>query len=265
MSDMATLYFGHVFHRRLRPRRHELAYNVFYMLLDLDQLEATARTHRLFGHNRFNLFSFYDRDHGSGADKALRPWVVAQLERGGIDIGAGKISLLTFPRILGYVFVPLSIYYCHDAAGDLVAILYEVNNTFGDRHSYLIPVGSTNKRHVAHGCDKAFYVSPFVEVKGRYHFKMVRPGERLSVMIRESDNEGALITAAFTGYAQGFNDKQLIRAFFSYPLMTLKVTAAIHWQAIKLLLKGVKMVARPASPVSKVSTVPLARSPSVSE
>ncbi|MBI1260799.1 MAG: DUF1365 family protein [Rhizobiales bacterium] len=265
MTDNASLYFGHVFHRRLRPRKHELAYRVFYMLLDLDRLDETARASRLFGYNQARLFSFYDRDHGPGSDKPLRPWVVAQLARGGIEIGNGKISLLTFPRILGYVFVPLSIYYCHDEAGDLVAILYEVNNTFGDRHSYLIPVAAGAGSRIAHGCDKALYVSPFVEVKGRYHFKMVRPGDHLSVVIRESDAEGALITAAFTGDAKPFNDAQLARAFVSYPLMTLKVTAAIHWQALKLFIKGVKMVVRPAAPASPVSTVPLDRASSVSD
>lgn len=258
MQGAAQLYFGKVFHRRLRPQRHELAYRVFYMLLDIDRLAETDAGHRCFAYNRFGLFSFYDRDHGPGVSRPLRPWVEAQLARAGLALEGGRIDLLTFPRIFGFVFVPLSIYYCHNPAGDLVAVLYEVNNTFGDRHSYLIPVRDKATRLHAHECDKAFFVSPFVPVKGRYHFKLMQPGEQLSVVIRESDAEGALLSAAFTGQRQAFSDGALLGALVKYPLMTLKVVAAIHWQAALLFGKGLRVVDRPAAPAAPVSIQPSA-------
>ncbi|MGB5094073.1 MAG: DUF1365 domain-containing protein [Parvibaculum sp.] len=254
MSVAAQLYFGKVFHRRLRPKRHELSYRVFYMLIDIDHVSEIATRHRFFAYNRFGLFSFYDRDHGPSIDRPLRPWVEAQLARAGIlPGGGGHIDLLTFPRVLGFVFVPLSIYYCHDQAGDLAAVIYEVNNTFGDRHSYLIPVRNKSKRRHVHECDKAFFVSPFVPVKGRYHFKLTQPEAQLSVVIRESDESGALLTAAFTGERHDFSDKSLLLAFVKYPLMTLKIVVAIHWEAALLFRKGLGLIARSAAPSSPVS------------
>ena len=139
----SALYFGTVVHARFRPKRHDLRYRVFAMLLDLDELEALGRTSRLFSHNRFNLFSFLDRDHGPGDGQPLRQWITGVLVDAGIDIGRGAIRVLCYPRILGYVFNPLSIYFCHRPDGSLAAVLYEVNNTFGQRHSYLLPVSET--------------------------------------------------------------------------------------------------------------------------
>lgn len=264
MQDAAQLYFGKVFHRRLRPRRHELAYHVFYMLLDIDRLAEIDAQHHCFAYNRFGLFSFYDRDHGPGVARPLRPWVEAQLARAGLSLEGGRIQLLTFPRIFGFVFVPLSIYYCHNQAGDLCAVLYEVNNTFGDRHSYLIPVRDKRAQLHAHACDKAFFVSPFIPVKGRYHFKIMQPGEQLSVVIRESDADGTLLSAAFTGERQGFSDRMLLTALVKYPLMTVKVVAAIHWQAALLFAKGMRLVGRPAAPAAPV-TIQVSATSSVSE
>lgn len=255
-ETQSRLYEGKVFHRRLRPRVHALSYRVFYMALDLDELPSLARRSRFFAHNRFSLFSFHDRDHGDGSGKPLRMWVEAQLARAGIETGGGRILVLTFPRVLGYVFNPLSIYFCHRADGSLAAMLYEVNNTFGDRHSYLIPVADGEAQTVEQGCDKAFYVSPFIPVSGRYHFKVARPGTRFALTIRESDGEGALLTASFTGEARGFRDRDLLTAFLRHPLMTLKVVAGIHLEAAKLWRKGLRLAARPAAPVSPVTIVP---------
>lgn len=253
MQDAAKLYFGKVFHRRLRPVRHELAYRVFYMLLDIDRLAEINSRYRCFAYNRFGLFSFHDRDHGPGVSRPLRPWVEEQLARAGLALEGGRIYLLTFPRIFGFVFVPLSIYYCHNQAGDLRAVLYEVNNTFGDRHSYFIPLGDRLTRLHAHECDKAFFVSPFIPVKGRYHFKLMQPDAQLSVVIRESDADGALLSAAFVGQRHVFSDRSLLTALVKYPLMTFKVVAAIHWQAALLFGKGVRLVGRPAAPAAPVT------------
>lgn len=252
----SRLYSGLVFHKRLRPRTHELSYRVFYTLLDLDELPALSRRSRLFAHNRFSLFSFHDRDHGDGSGRPVRQWVEAQLMRAGIETG-GRILVLTFPRILGYAFNPLTLYFCHGGDGSLKAMLYEVNNTFGDRHSYLIPVADGNAATVTQECDKAFYVSPFIGVRGRYHFKLLRPGGRFVMTIRESDGEGALLTASFAGKAAPFSDRALLGAFFRHPLMTLKVMAGIHVEAFRLWRKGIRLTARPAAPASPVTIVPL--------
>ncbi|MFN4354405.1 DUF1365 domain-containing protein [Parvibaculum sp.] len=251
----SRLYEGEVFHRRLRPRVHTLSYRVFYMLLELDELETLSRQSWLFAHNRFSLFSFHDADHGDGSGGPLRPWIETQLGRAGIGIEGGRISVLCFPRVLGYVFNPISVYFCHRADGALAAILYEVNNTFGDRHSYLIPVEDGAAETLTQDCDKAFYVSPFLPVAGRYHFKLLRPGARFALTIRESDAEGPLLTASFAGRERAFRDRDLLAAFVRHPLMTLKVVAGIHIEAAKLSRKGFRLAARPAAPASPVTIV----------
>lgn len=254
----SRLYEGVVFHKRLRPRAHELSYRVFYMLLDLDELPGLARRSRLFAHNRLSLFGFHDRDHGDGSGRPVRQWVEAQLLRAGIDTRGGRILALCFPRILGYAFNPLTLYFCHRADGSLAAMLYEVNNTFGDRHSYLIPVedSAAETPTLTQECDKAFYVSPFIPVSGRYRFKLLRPGKRFAMTIRESDGEGALLSASFTGKAVPFGDAALLGAFFRYPLMTLKVIGGIHVEAFRLWRKGLRFAARPAAPAGPVTIVP---------
>lgn len=252
----SRLYPGRVFHRRLRPRVHELSYRVFYMLLDLDELPALHRRSRLFSHNGFSLFGFHDGDHGDGSGRPVRGWIEAQLARAGIETGGGRILALTFPRVLGYVFNPLTVYFCEREDGTLAAMLYEVNNTFGDRHSYLIPVADGRAEAVTQECEKAFYVSPFIPVGGRYRFKLLRPGARMALTIRESDEEGALLTASFAGEARAFTDGQLALAFLRHPLMTLKVVGGIHIEAFRLWLKGIRPAARPAAPASPVTIVP---------
>ncbi len=251
-----ALYRGHVMHRRLRPRRHRLAYRVFALLLDLDALPALDRRLRLFGHNRFALFSFHDRDHGPGEDRALRPWIEAQLSRAGIDLEGGTVRLLCYPRILGYQFNPLTVWYCHHADGSLRAILHEVHNTFGQRHSYLIPVSDPAAPVLRQSCAKGFYVSPFMTMDARYHFRLVPPGERIAVTIRQEDADGPILHAGFAGTHAPLTDRSLAAAFFRYPLMTVKIIAAIHWEALLLWRKGLRLVRRPPPPGTPVSIEP---------
>jgi len=248
----SALYFGTVTHQRLRPVRHELSYRVFSLLLDLDELPEIARRLRLLTHNRFNLFSFYDRDHGRRRDEALRPYVEGQLARAGIALAGGSIRVLSFPRVLGYVFNPLSIYFCHAVGGALRAILYEVSNTFGEQHSYLIPVTGADAL-VSQSCAKEFYVSPFMEMEGRYEFRLAPPGETVAVYIRQSDREGPILHASLAGTREDLSDANLARAFFSYPLMTVKVIGGIHFEALRLWRKGLKVLPHPAPPDDPVT------------
>ena len=244
----SALYFGTVVHRRLRPRRHALGYRVFAFLVDLDELPTLARQLRFFSHNRFNLFSIHDRDHGSRDGGAMRPFIEAALARAGIAPDGGAIRLLTFPRMLGYVFNPLSIYFCHRRDGSLRALLYEVRNTFGEMHAYLIPVRGTGGALVRQCCAKEFYVSPFLAMECRYAFRLAIPGERLAVTIRETDHDGPILHASLEGRRAALDDRALLGAFLRYPLMTLKVIAGIHWEALKLWRKGVGLVPHPPPP-----------------
>jgi len=255
MSGMHSAFFdGAVTHRRWRPRAHRLAYRVYAMLLDLDEVDGLARSVTGFSHNRFNLLSFWDKDHGPGDGSPLRPWLEAQLAKAGIDLAGGRVLLLTYPRVLGYVFSPLSVYFCHDAGGALVAIVYEVNNTFGERHCYLIPVTGTGAV-IRQRCRKAFYVSPFLPMEAQYAFRIRRPGERIGVAIRESDGEGVLLDAAFSGRRMPFTARACWRLFITRPLMTLKVLGGIQWHGFKLWRKNLPLHKRPSPPAEPVTIV----------
>lgn len=255
----SALYAGKVMHQRLRPRRHRLAYSMFSLLLDLDEIAGLASRLRLFAHNRFGLFSFHDRDYGDGSGRPLRAHVERQLAQGGIDCAGGPIRLLTMPRILGYAFNPISVYFCHRPDETLAAILYEVNNTFGQRHGYLIPVEDSAGGMVVQKCAKQLYVSPFMGMDMAYGFRVLPPGDRLALHITGSDAQGPLIFAAFSGARRPLTDATLLHAFVVYPLLTLKVTLGIHWEALLLWLKGVRLQTRPEPPQRPVTVVGGAR------
>ena len=252
----SALFRGRVVHQRFAPKAHSLNYRMFQGLFDLDELPALSRDLKLFSHNRFNLFSFFDRDHGDGR-LGLRSYVEEVLLTAGIDIAGGPIRLLCMPRILGHVFNPLSLYYCHRSDGSVAAVLYEVNNTFGQRHSYLIEAQAGPDGILNQACDKRFYVSPFMSMDMTYDFTLTTPGKAISTTIHGADAAGQrLITAIFSGHREAITDKALIKAFFAYPLLTLKVVAAIHWEAAKLFAKGVSLRARPPAPARAVTTAP---------
>lgn len=237
----SALYAGRVVHARLRPKRHRLSYRVFSLLIDLDEVGALGEGLKMFGHNRPAIFSFHDRDHGDGGAN-LRAWVLAQLGAAGAAPAAPRIEVLCYPRILGYVFNPLTVYFCRDG-GDLRAILYEVHNTFGEKRTYVIRV-APGANVVEQSCGKEMYVSPFVPMDCSYDFHIEPPADRVRIAIAERDAEGLLLTASFAGARRDLTDATLLWALFAYPLMTLKVTAAIHWEALKLWLKGVRYIAR---------------------
>jgi hypothetical protein len=232
----SAFYAGRVVHTRLRPRRHKLSYRVFSLLLDLDELPDLSRGLKLFGHNRAAVFSFHDADHGDG-EGDLRGWVNRQLADAGIVLVTPRITMLCYPRIFGYVFNPITVWFCSDG-DELKAILYEVHNTFHERRTYAIRVASRTHT-VEQRCAKELYVSPFVPMQCDYNFHIQPPTETVVVAIDETDAEGTLLRASFAGSRQPMTDATLLRALFTYPLMTLKVWGAIHWEALKLWAKGV--------------------------
>ncbi len=255
----SAIYEGHVVHQRLAPRRHRLRYGLFQILFDIDELPDLDRRLRWFSHNRLNVFSVFDRDHGDGRAGPLRDYVEATLAAAGVDIVGGRIELLCMPRMFGHVFNPISIYWCHRADGGLAAMLYEVSNTFGQRHSYLIPVRPDDTGGaLRQSCDKALHVSPFMDMAMTYDFAITTPGETISTSVNGRTRDGApMITANFSGDRHALTDARLLRALAMYPLMTLKVVVAIHWEALKLLAKGLKLRPEPEHPANAISVTPL--------
>lgn len=249
MKEASALYRGRVMHRRLRPKAHKLGYRVFWLLLDLDEIDDLAGRLRLFSRNRFNLLSFHDCDYGDGSGASLRMQIEALLEKAGVDLSGGTIRLLTMPRVLGYVFNPISLYYACGPDGRLRAMVYEVTSTFGVRHAYVIPVPPEDQGagRIRQGAAKALYVSPFMDMAMDYRFRGRLPAERLKMVIGGFDAEGLLITATMTGERRALTDRRLLATTLTVPLLTLKVTAAIHWEALKLWVKRVPLTRQPPS------------------
>lgn len=245
----AALYLGEVMHVRLKPFGHRFTYRVMSLLIDLDRLDEARRMSWLFGVNGPGLFSFHERDHGPRDGSPLRTFVATIASAQGIDLAGGKVTLLCYPRLLGYVFNPLSVYFCYDRTEALRLIIYEVRNTFGEIHHYVCPVAARDSAsgYIRQSHDKQLYVSPFIEMDARYHFRIAPPSETVKLRILETDAEGPLLTATFKGYRQPLATLRLIAAALSFPLMTLKIIAAIHWEALKLWIKGARLVPRPVA------------------
>jgi DUF1365 family protein len=251
-ASVSALYMGRVIHRRYRPRVHKLDYRVFWLHLDLDELDTLGRRLKTFARNRFNLFSFHDRDYGDRSGRPIKPQIEAYLAGAGIAAG-GRITVLTMPRILGYVFNPLSVFFCHRPDGALAAIFYEVTNTFGERHSYLIPVTDPIAHPIRQSVEKCFFVSPFLNMDLAYDFRVEPPGGNVVVGIAVRDPDGPMLNAVLRGDRADLSDRSLLSAFVRVPLLTLKVVAGIHWEAIFLVLKRVGLRKKPAPPLHPVS------------
>lgn len=257
MSGISSaLYAGLVLHVRLKPRRHRLSYRLFSLLLDLDEIDVLAGRLKLFSRNRFNVFSFHDADYGGPEGGPLKPRVERLLHEAGLAPDGGPVRLLTMPRLFGYAFNPLSVYFCHRRGGGLLAVLYEVNNTFGQRHSYLIPVAEGAPMPLRQRAEKRFFVSPFMAMDLTYAFKVLPPAETVQVAILASDAEGPVLSAVHTASRRPLTDRQLARALVAYPLLTLKVVAGIHWEALRIWAKGIGLRPRPPAPEAAVTLSP---------
>jgi len=253
-TDTACVYSAEVMHQRFTTAQYRFRYRIFSLLLDIDGIEQAAASTRLFSLNRFNLLSFHAADHLPEGETDLRAWAERVLAGGGIDGGRLKIRLLCFPRLLGWVFNPLSLWYCETPEGRPAAVIAEVRNTFGERHCYLLKpqAGEENwplrQRHT-----KEFHVSPFIGMQAEYDFRLSRPDERLGVLIREYEGDRLMLVASQTGSRRPFTDGQLFLQVLRVPLQTLKVFAAIHWQALKIWAQGARFHRKPAPPIEEVS------------
>jgi hypothetical protein len=239
---------------------HRFSYRVMSLLIDLDRLEEADRRSPLFGINRAALYSFHEADHGGRDGSSLCAYVRQRAAEQGVDLTGGKLLLLCYPRLLGYTFNPLSVYFCYSADGRLALVVYEVRNTFGEIHSYVLPVrpGQLSAAGLRQAQDKLFYVSPFVEMAMRYHFRLTLPGEQVRLRILETDLEGPLLAATFSGRRAPLTTSALMRSFIALPLVTLKIMAAIHWEALRLWLKGARLVPRTPAATAKADNTSLA-------
>ena len=248
-----VLLFGRVAHFRKRPARHSFAYPVFCLRVPLSNIDALSGP--LFGVDRFNLFSFKRADFGPRDGTALEPWARRILAEGGVTEADGEIVLQAFPRMLGYVFNPIGIWYCQDREGRLRAVICEVANTFGERHNYLL--AHPDRRAIAADdwltARKVFHVSPFCEVEGKYRFRFTERGEHHTARIDYHDRDGPLLVTAISGDTQPLTTAVLARTFVAFPFMTLFVTGRIHWHAVRLWFKRVPWFSKPAPPLQETT------------
>ena len=242
MIKNSKIYTGKVIHKRFKPKEHYFKYNVFSLLIDLNELEEINKYIKFFSYNKFNIISFYDKDHGDRDGSSIKLWVKKNLRNIGIMTEDISIKLLCYPRIFGYVFNPLSTYFIYNKHSELISIFYEVKNTFGEQHTYIFK--AQDEKTVQNKCKKKFYVSPFMEMDCEYHFKTLNPREQLSVVINQNDKDGKLLFASQDGISKDFNNKNLILSYLTHPLMTFKIIGAIHYEAFKLWAKRIKLIAK---------------------
>ena len=236
----SSIYNGTVIHKRFKPKIHFFKYKVFSLLLDLSDLNRLDKDISFFSYNTFNLISFFDKDHGERDGSSLFEWVKKSLVENNINSENIKIKLLCYPRIFGYVFNPLSVFFVYDNQENLISILYEVKNTFGEQHTYIFKVENNNL--LQHNCSKKFHVSPFIAMNCNYFFKILKPAEKISVIIDQYQLDDKILFASQDGRRVDFNSKELLKSYIKHPLMTFKIISAIHFEAFKLWAKGIRFV-----------------------
>ncbi len=247
-----AIYTGEVMHARLKPFGHRFVYRVFSLLIDVDRLEEVGRLSPLLSVNRPGLASFREADHAELPGETVRAYADRMLAAAGLREPAHRILLLCYPRILGYVFNPISVYFAYDREGALVALVYAVRNTFGERHTYVAPVmpGDLSTAGVRQSRTKIFHVSPFIDMGARYHFRILPPGRHVRLRIHETEGGEPLLAATFTGEMRPLDARNLAACLARFPFMTFKVVAGIHWEALKLWLKGARFHGSPTPPAT---------------
>ena len=238
---ISSIYNGKVIHKRFKPKEHFFKYSVFSLLIDLSELNQLDKEIKFFSFNKFNLISFYEKDHGSRDGSSLVAWVKKNLEANNIHFKDVKIKLLCYPRIFGYVFNPLSVFFIYNSNEKLISILYEVKNTFGEQHTYIFKVEDDVKLF-QHNCSKKFHVSPFIEMDCNYFFRILKPEDKMSVIIDQYQANEKILYASQDGKRVDFNSKELLKSYLKHPLMTFKIISAIHFEAFKLWTKGIKFI-----------------------
>ena len=241
MIKNSSIYIGTVIHKRFKPKVHSFNYKVFSLLIDLSEFDILDKNLKLFSYNRFNLISFFNKDHGPRDGSSLKKWVIENLKKNNLEFNDVQIKLLCYPRILGYVFNPLSVFYVFDKNQKLISILYEVKNTFGEQHTYIFK-SDKDQNLIQHVCKKKFHVSPFIEMDCVYFFRLLKPGNKISVIIDVNDREGKILYASQDGTKSELNNNTLIKAYLKHPLMTFKIILAIHFEAFKLWTKGIRFL-----------------------
>ena len=251
MIKSSFIYNGKVIHKRFKPKEHFFNYKVFSLLIDLSELNQLEKEIKLFSYNKFNILSFYDIDHGPRDGTSLISWVKENLYKNNIKTDQITIKLLCYPRIWGYVFNPLSVFFIYDKNSNLISILYEVKNTFGEQHTYIFE--TKDQTLIKNKCNKKFYVSPFIDMECEYKFSVTKPGDSISVIINQYDKEGKILFASQDGKSKDLTTKNLILNYLKHPLMTFKVIVAIHYEAFKLWFKKVKLVKKKIKILNKVT------------
>ncbi|KGF69101.1 hypothetical protein LL06_12865 [Hoeflea sp. BAL378] len=247
----ASLYIGDVMHQRMKPVGHRFRYKVYSLLIDLDRLDEADRLSALFSVNSANLMSFHEADHLRGThEKSLRAHIDRLLREAGVRERAARIELACYPRIFGQVFNPLSVFYAYGADGAPIAMVYQVRNTFGEGHTYACRIedGDVSAAGIRQSRSKIFYVSPFIELDMRYHFRMNLPGDRIKWRILETDGSGPLLAATYNGARKRLSTGSVLACLLQFPLLTWKIVGGIHYEALRLWLKGMRYVPRPAPP-----------------
>ena len=237
----SCIYSGLITHKRFKPKKHFFSYKTFSLLINLNEIEELQKKIKFFSYNKFNILSFYNIDHGPRDGSSLAKWVKKTLIKARINMKGGTIKLLCFPRFFGYVFNPLSIFYCYDKNSRLKAVLYEVKNTFNEQHTYVFKSKPSSKL-ILHKCDKKFYVSPFIEMDTFYNFRLSEPKNNINILIKQTDVDGPLLIAHQVGKRIRLNSQNLLYQFLKHPLMSFKVILAIHFEAFRLWVKGVSLV-----------------------
>ena len=241
MIKDSSIYIGNVIHKRFKPKIHFFKYKVFSILLDISEIDILDKSLKIFSYNKFNIVSFYDADHGPRDGTSIKEWVIKNLNDNRINTENIKIKLLCYPRIFGYVFNPLSVFFIYNKNSELISILYEVKNTFGEQHTYVFKT-KENENYIKHTCKKKFHVSPFIEMDCTYFFKILKPSEKISVIIDQYDEEGKLLYASQDGDRIELNNKNLVLSYLRHPFMTFKIIVAIHFEAFQLWTKGIKFI-----------------------